>query len=59
MDINKEIAYKASDADRMIYRVLPAEKGYQKTVFQASCSQMGIGTGISRDYEFYSDQQFV
>lgn len=35
MDINKEIAYKASDADRMIYRVLPAEKGYQKTVFQA------------------------
>ena len=35
MDINKEIAYKASDADRMIYHVLPAEKGYQKTVFQA------------------------
>ena len=35
MDINKEIAYKASDADRMIYRVLPAEKGYQKAVFQA------------------------
>ena len=35
MDINKEIAYKASDAARMIYRVLPAEKGYQKTVFQA------------------------
>lgn len=35
MDINKEIAYKASDADRMIYCVLPAEKGYQKTVFQA------------------------
>lgn len=35
MDINKEIAYKASDADCMIYRVLPAEKGYQKTVFQA------------------------
>ena len=35
MDINKEIANKASDADRMIYRVLPAEKGYQKTVFQA------------------------
>ena len=35
MDINKEIAYKASDADRMIYRVLPAEKGYKKTVFQA------------------------
>ena len=35
MDINKEIAYKASDADRMIYRVLPAEKGYQRTVFQA------------------------
>ena len=35
MDINKAIAYKASDADRMIYRVLPAEKGYQKTVFQA------------------------
>ncbi len=35
MDINKEIAYKASNADRMIYRVLPAEKGYQKTVFQA------------------------
>lgn len=35
MDINREIAYKASDADRMIYRVLPAEKGYQKTVFQA------------------------
>ena len=35
MDINKEIAYKASDADRMIYRVLPAEKGYQKTVFQS------------------------
>lgn len=35
MDINKEIAYKASDADRMIYRVLPTEKGYQKTVFQA------------------------
>ena len=35
MDINKEIAYKASDADRMIYRVLPEEKGYQKTVFQA------------------------
>lgn len=35
MDINKEIAYKASDADRMVYRVLPAEKGYQKTVFQA------------------------
>ena len=35
MDVNKEIAYKASDADRMIYRVLPAEKGYQKTVFQA------------------------
>lgn len=35
MDINKEIAYKASDADRMIYRVLPVEKGYQKTVFQA------------------------
>lgn len=35
MDINKEIAYKASDADRVIYRVLPAEKGYQKTVFQA------------------------
>ena len=35
MDINKEIAYKASDADRMIYRVLPAEKGYQKTVLQA------------------------
>ena len=35
MDINKEIAYKASDADSMIYRALPAEKGYQKTVFQA------------------------
>ncbi len=26
MDINKEIAYKASDADRMIYRVLPRKK---------------------------------
>ncbi len=35
MDINKEIAYKASDADRMIYQVLPVEKGYQKTVIQA------------------------
>ena len=35
MDINKEIAYKASEADRMIYKYLPAEKGYQKTIFQA------------------------
>lgn len=35
MDINKELAYKASETDRMIYRFLPAEKGYQKTVFQA------------------------
>lgn len=35
MDINKEIAYKASEADRMIYQYLPAEKGYQKTIFQA------------------------
>ncbi|MDD6194698.1 MAG: polyprenyl synthetase family protein [Lachnospiraceae bacterium] len=35
MDINKEIAYKASEADRMIYKYLPEEKGYQKTIFQA------------------------
>ncbi len=35
MDINKEIAYKASEADRLIYQVLPAEKGYQKTIFTA------------------------
>ena len=35
MDMNKEIAYKASDADRMIYKFLPAEKGYQKTLFEA------------------------
>ncbi len=35
MDINKELAYKASDVDGMIYKYLPAEKGYQKTVFQA------------------------
>lgn len=35
MDIIKEIAYKASEADRLIYQVLPAEKGYQKTVVQA------------------------
>ena len=35
MDINKEIAYKASEADRMIYQYLPAEKGYQKTIFAA------------------------
>lgn len=35
MDMNKEIAYKASEADRMIYKYLPAEKGYQATVFQA------------------------
>ena len=35
MDINKEIAYKASEADRMIYQYLPAEKGYQKTIFEA------------------------
>ncbi|MDD6192780.1 MAG: polyprenyl synthetase family protein [Lachnospiraceae bacterium] len=35
MDINKELAYKASDVDGMIYKYLPAEKGYQKTVLQA------------------------
>lgn len=35
MDMNKEIAYKASEADRIIYQVLPVEKGYQKTVLQA------------------------
>ncbi len=35
MDINKELAYKASEADQMIYKFLPAEKGYQKTVFEA------------------------
>ena len=35
MDINKELAYKASEVDGMIYKYLPAEKGYQKTVLQA------------------------
>lgn len=35
MDINKELAYKASEVDRMIYKYLPEEKGYQKTVLQA------------------------
>ncbi len=35
MDINKEIAYKASDAERMIYKYLPVEKGYQENIFQA------------------------
>ena len=34
MDINKEIAYKASDADRMIYRVLPAEKVIRRQYFR-------------------------
>ncbi len=35
MDMKKEIAYKASDMDRIIYRYLPKEEGYQATVFQA------------------------
>lgn len=35
MDINKEIAYKASDMDRVIYRYLLVEEGYQATIFQA------------------------
>lgn len=35
MDMNKEIAYKASEAERMIYKFLPAEDGYQKSVFEA------------------------
>lgn len=35
MDMNKEIAYKASEAERMIYKFLPAEDGYQQSVFEA------------------------
>ena len=35
MDINKEMAYKASDIDRIIYQYLPKEEGYQKKVIEA------------------------
>jgi geranylgeranyl diphosphate synthase type II len=35
MNMNKEMAYKASEMERIIYQYLPAEKGYQKILFQA------------------------
>jgi hypothetical protein len=40
-------------------RISARRTGRKIISIKASCSQMGIGTGISRDYEFYSDQQFV
>lgn len=33
--MNKEIIYKANDMERIIYQYLPAEEGYQETIFQA------------------------
>lgn len=35
MDMKKEMAYKASEMERIIYKYLPKETGYQATVLQA------------------------
>ncbi len=35
MNFNKELAYKASEADRRIYQFLPKEEGYQANLFSA------------------------
>lgn len=35
MDIRQELLNRAEDADRIIYALLPAEEGYQKTVLEA------------------------
>ena len=35
MEMNKELAYKATEAERVIYRYLPKEEGFQKTIFEA------------------------